>query len=860
MRILKFLFVFLAVTVAYAEGPVATALKPREPQWRHRALEQYPSGQAAQILFYDLDDNGAEVPLKLVAFYPSGQVKVEADVIQVSEEEAATREWKSRYVPHGVFVALYEDGKMERMAQFTRGLAHGETRLFYPSNQLKGLFHSNMGKKTGHSVFYFADGVKAEEGEFDDDKPVGDHIRYFAKGTRAALIHYAAGVPDGDAFEWYENGSLKVSRHFEKGLLHSQGKHPAVVVYNEDHGIQEVQDFQQGEQIGYHLVYHKNGKESYKVAYKKGKKEGKEQFFSESGALLGEGEYRTGTAIGKHWRHHENGKLAFLALYDDKGLLQNPIEEFNAAGQKTAHYFVKEGKLQGPFKQWYDDGKPKVEFNYDNGEFEGEQKEFYASGQMHKHAFFKDHLKDGVYEEWYENGKPSMRVQLSKGMREGPSEEWYENGKPKLTEQYVADKFDVERKAWFENGQQKFQENYAAGKKVGVHKEWNEKGDLLAEISFENDVPNGVARFWFEKDKPRQEIHFVRGVKEGLEQAFYANGHLKSHAVYKNDKMDGLVKSFYEDGTLALEQMFREGTPIGEHKEYHRLQDGEKEQRVARYLRFNDEGKFEGEVKTLYPDGTTQMLVSYKNGKLQGMRGAWDPQGNLVEEAWYEDDKLHGKFFQKLSDGREMVFHYANNRKQGPHEIYYPPHEVFGKVKALEVNYVKDKPEGIATEYDEAGNKLSTTPYVNGEKDGEAVLFNPKGQIVMKVLFKQGKKEGPAFEYFSNGNIMVETYHVADERQGEEKTYHSNGKLASKANYVQGKLHGLSQNWNDKGVLVFEGEYKEGLRHGKLNKYYDDGKPEVLQSFVDDQLQGVKKSYDEKGVCTETKWEKGKKV
>jgi len=90
------------------------------------------------------------------------------------------------------------------------------------------------------------------------------------------------------------------------------------------------------------------------------------------------------------------------------------------------------------FLIWYPDGKPKNEYNYLNGEFEGEQKEYFASGQLKLKTTYRNHVKDGVYEEWYENGKPTIHAVLKDGIRDGLYQEWYENGNPRLEEFYFS--------------------------------------------------------------------------------------------------------------------------------------------------------------------------------------------------------------------------------------------------------------------------------------------------------------------------------------------------------------------------------------------------------------------------------------
>jgi antitoxin component YwqK of YwqJK toxin-antitoxin module len=80
------------------------------------------------------------------------------------------------------------------------------------------------------------------------------------------------------------------------------------------------------------------------------------------------------------------------------------------------------------------------------------------------------------------------------------------------------------------------------------------------------------------------------------------------------------------------------------------------------------------------------------------------------------EGKLNGRFFQKLEDGKEIVFEYVNNKREGLHQVFYPEQEIVGKVVAMEVNYHNDLPEGDAVEYNNYGQKISVTPYKDGLK------------------------------------------------------------------------------------------------------------------------------------------------
>ncbi len=864
MRIVLLLLTSLflhAVSYGAESGSKSTLLHdlktvPRqlEPHWKGKIEERFPSGQPVRVVYHEEVGKSPPTPVKIVTFYPHGQIKQEVDVTSIQNENGETIT-----VPHGVELNVDERGKLEKVAQYAWGELDGEMKLFFPTGQVKAHSHFKRGKREGSSVLYFLDGSKAEEFQYADDKIIGEYVRYYPReegGGRFMAIPYNDGMPHGNAMEWYPSGSIRRVTHYEAGVLNSDEKSPAVVIRAEDYTLSEIQDYRQGELVGAHIKYHSNGREAYKVSYKNGKKEGKEIFLSFDGKILGEGEYREGIPFGKHWRNHENGAMAFLALFDEKGVLLGPIEEWGEDGVRLAHYFLKEGKLDGPFKQWYEDKKLKSEFHYEDGEFEGPQREYYPSSQVKSQAFYQNKKREGEHLEWYEDGRPALKISFKNGEKEGETISWYSNGQKKFEEYILNGKAHGKRTEWYGNGVVKSEEFFSDGLKEGVHREFNEQGDPIVEVHYKNDNPHGAIHAWYGKNKLKHSIYFVEGKKEGVEEYFYPNGGMKSRAYYKEGLIDGKLEAFFEDGTIRLEQYFVKGFPVGDHREFYSKEEGGGQ--LSGVLHYDQKSRLQGKAETFYPNGRIQSVKEYKDDEFHGKSASWDEEGNLLVEIDYKNGKMNGRFFKKLEDGKEIVYHYKDNQRHGLHTIYYSSDDGVNKQRAFEVTFVEGVSEGEAVEYDEKGNKISCTPYVKGLKEGLCQIFD-KGRLLMQVSFKKDKREGMTREYYPKGTLLGEVGYKDNQKHGEEKGYFEDGTPAHYAQYIDGKLDGPSYRWNDKGILIFEGEYKDGLRQGKFNKYYDDGSPKVLQNFINDQLCGIKKSYDAKGICSESRWNNGKR-
>ncbi len=822
MRILFFLFLIPIFAFGSSESQ---QLKQRQPHWRAKVIEYSVQGLPQKVLFYD-----GEVAVKQMTYQEGGALKSETDLGSAPEGSKGFELWKTENVPHGPSVVLFPNGQIEQLAFYEQGLLEGEVKVFSEEGKLRAVARFHQGVREGSSIAYYPEGDKAEEMQYREGKIVGDLIRYYPKEVRAALIPHQNGEKQGTALEWHPNGGLKSTRHFRDDKLHSDGKNPAVVLYDAMRNMVEIQDFEKGEPVGSHIKYHPGGKESYRVSYQNGKKQGREQFFSDKGALIGEGNYQSGIPKGTHWKKHLNGKEAFLAKYDETGTLLEPILIWNEQGQKIAEYSLLGEVQDGRVRQWDEKGQLLVDQNYSKGAFEGVQEAYYPNGQIKTRAFYRDGKLDGVLQQWFENGLVELEENFSLG------------------------EFDGLQRHFHPNGALKFENTQVKGKKQGWHRQWNETSQLLMEARFENDQPEGMVRFFYDGGALRETAQFARGKREGGSEEYYENGQVKVRASYTQDLLDGKIVGWHENGTLFFEKQYVKGKPIGEHKESYASG------KLAHHFRFDKNGALHGEQRTYYEDGKTHTLIGYLAGELDGMKAMWDEEGNLLEEAFYKGGKLEGRYFEKSSDGKEVIYHYKDNQRQGKHEIYFPVHPFFGKVKAVEADFVAGKLDGEVVEYNEAGAKVGVTPYKAGRKEGVAKMFTPRGGLLLSVEFKQDKKQGPSLQYFPSGKLFKESFFIEDLKEGQERTYFENEILGALVPYKGGKREGLSQEWNEKGILICEAEYKADLRHGKLNKYYDDGSPKLLQTYVEDKLNGMKIAYDSKGVATETTYRMGEKV
>ena len=106
--------------------------------------------------------------------------------------------------------------------------------------------------------------------------------------------------------------------------------------------------------------------------------------------LICSAEYAQDIPIGHHYKKDANGKITYEAHYNDKGILKEPIREYDENGRLYKCYELVEGNYQGRnLPSGIPTGKFIDEYTFKAGSFEGEQTEFYPSAQMKMRVSFK---------------------------------------------------------------------------------------------------------------------------------------------------------------------------------------------------------------------------------------------------------------------------------------------------------------------------------------------------------------------------------------------------------------------------------------------------------------------------------------
>ena len=97
--------------------------------------------------------------------------------------------------------------------------------------------------------------------------------------------------------------------------------------------------------------------------------------------------------------------------------------------RKKINGYLRDGKKDNLWIEWYSNGSIKSEEIYDMGKPTGEWKFWYNNGNIKLCTNYKNGYLDGLRTEWYENGQKKEIGNYKKNKFHGEWKKWYSNGR-----------------------------------------------------------------------------------------------------------------------------------------------------------------------------------------------------------------------------------------------------------------------------------------------------------------------------------------------------------------------------------------------------------------------------------------------
>lgn len=142
----------------------------------------------------------------------------------------------------------------------------------------------------------------------------------------------------------------------------------------------------------------------------------------------------------------------------------------------------------------------------------------------------------------------------------------------------------------------------------------------------------------------------------------------------------------------------------------------------------------------------------------------FNPLNNEAYTIFYDQSKnkvSEGKVVNKLFEGQWKYYHrastkimtvenYKNGKLEGLRTVFFPD----GKI-AEEMNFKNNLKEGLYKKYTEKGIVLEESFFKNNDYNGKAIFRDTDGNVASSGIFVNGKKTG-IWQFFEKGKLIKE--------------------------------------------------------------------------------------------------------
>lgn len=453
--------------------------------------------------------------------------------------------------------------------------------------------------------------------------------------------------------------------------------------------------------------------------------------------------------------------------------------------QVSSEGFLTDGKPDGYWKSYYQNGILKSEGNRVDFLLDGEWKFYDENGNVTQSVFYKEGKKNGlkttfsdeyiIEENYFDDLKNGMSymydstylllesVNFKDGVENGLKKEFARDGRVVRITNYKSG--FIVSSSWVNKVDNK-------KRKQGKWVEFHDNDVVSVEMNYLNDKLTGYAKYYDRNGSLTNIEKYANGEKEVISESsvkvdirkdYHSNGQLKTEMAYKNGVPDGIRRDFDTLGNIVESYIFKNGKVIGE---------GIIDEQLKRH----------GDWVEYYFNGNKKSEGTYNNGKKVGYWQYFNIGGTLEQEGYYDDEGRYTDIW---------IF-------------YYPSGNIL-----KEESFVDGLESGMYMEYSEEGDIIVQGNYVNGMKQG-IWTYNVDG-VIEKGEYLEDKKNGYWSVVYEDGVMIEEGNFVEDNPDGVYKWYYTNGLNA--------------------GKIFLSGSYLNGVRHGEWVYFDVEGNIELLIEY-----------------------------
>ncbi len=477
-------------------------------------------------------------------------------------------------------------------------------------------------------------------------EPDSVFVQYFyPNGQVSSEGTMKKGQPDGYWKTYYVTGVIKSQGKRTNYLLDSTWN-----FYNQSGELVQSISYSIGEKNGYSISYRYDNPLSpgqatlvSKELYIKGKREGNSFYYYPTGELRQVVFYKNNHKQGIAREFNKDSVLVTILEYNDNYLVN----------RERVNRIDNQGRKQGAFREYYDNGKIKKEEHYLDNQLHGYYREFDGKGEL---VMAMRYERGKVMEEIDEDLKELLDMKSTydqKGrliFRGG-----YKEGVPVGIHRFYDTTGVVENAHLYNELGQKVSEGVIdeQGNRRGKWTNFYTTGEIRSSGTYSDNLKSGKWIFYYRTGGIEQTGSFERGRYQGLWLWYYPNGNTWREESYFNGKEDGLFVEYDSNGKILTKGNYISGEKDGEWI----YQVGDHTERGNYVI-----GLREGDWKYFYNDGTLKYEGFYSQGNPDKKHKYYYPSGVLKEEQYYELG-VREKNWKKYDDQGNLVMTitYRNN-------------------------------------------------------------------------------------------------------------------------------------------------------------------------------------------------------
>jgi len=473
----------------------------------------------------------------------------------------------------------YDNGNLSSEGMMKSGKPDGYWKTYYENGIIKSEGNRKLFELDSIWKFYGKDGIIAMEISYMEGLKLGIKRRYGINEVILSEEVYANDKKNGLCKYYYLNGNIEKEIIYENDF--KQGKS---VIYSEDGVVNVIIKYENDFIVEQEFINKRD---------KRGLKIGVWKIFHEKGTVKIEGKYINGKREGFFREFSNDGKLLNTYKYENGELVENVIEftdiqvekEYYPGAIVKSEMTLVNGIPNGVFREYSLAGKVTHSKIYRNGKISGE-------GIVDKKG-----LKQNEWKEYYilKMSNDSILLKKAKGI--------YENGEKSGLWIFYHENGKIEQKGFYKNG-----------KPVDKWLWYYDSGNILKEESYLKGVENGLIIEYSDSGNVIVSGQYIMGIKEGI--WIYEMGDQKETGNYVDGKKNGIWQHLYKNGNVNFEGEFVDGEPNGKHKYFY---ESGKIKEEGSYVM----GVKQGSWKKYDKDGVLIVVVAYEGGeeiKINGIK------------------------------------------------------------------------------------------------------------------------------------------------------------------------------------------------------------------------------------------------